>query len=110
MVQELREDLRKMSPDIVAVGPKVANMNPVISVRVQETDQRTIDDLILEKDNSLIDVINSGTLTILSKEKKSINGNDVYVINAKGVFSANDETFDVQFQEVMIRGNEKHTP
>ena len=101
------EKTQENSPDVVAVGPKVASMNPVISVRVQETDQRTIDALILEKDNSLVDVINSGTLTVLSKEKTSINGSDAYVINAKGVFSANDETFDVQFQEVMIRGNEK---
>ena len=101
------EKTQENSPDVVAVGPKVASMNPVISVRVQETDQRTIDDLILEKDNSLQEVINSGTLTILSKEKTSINGNDAYVINAKGVFSANNETFDVQFQEVMVRGHEK---
>ena len=101
------EKTQENSPDVVAVGPKVASMNPVISVRVQETDQRTIDDLILEKDNSLVDVINSGTLTILSKEKTSVNGNDAYVINAKGVFSANNETFDVQFQEVLIRGHEK---
>ena len=101
------EKTQENSPDVVAVGPKVASMNPVISVRVQQTDQRTIDDLILEKDNSLVDVINSGTLAILSKEKTSINGNDAYVINAKGEFSANNETFDVQFKEVMIRGNEK---
>ena len=101
------EKTQENSPDVVAVGPKVASMNPVISVRVQETDERTIDDLILEKDNSLTDVINSGTLTVLSKEKTSVNGSDAYVINAKGVFSANNETFDVQFQEVMIRGHEK---
>ena len=101
------EKTQENSPDVVAVGPKVASMNPVISVRVQQTDQRTIEDLILEKDNSLVDVINSGTLTILSKENTSINGNDAYVIIAKGVFSANNETFDVKFKEVMIRGNEK---
>ena len=95
------------SPDVVAVGPKVGSMNPVISVRVQQTDQRTIDDLILEKNNSLIEVINSGSLTVLSKEKTSINGNDAYVINAEGTFSANNETFDVKFKEVMIHGIEK---
>ena len=29
------------------------------------------------------------------------------MINAEGIFSANNETFDVKFKEVMIRGNEK---
>ena len=95
------------SPDVVAVGPKNGSMNPVISVRVEQTDQRTIDDLIVEKDNSLIEVINSGTLTILSKEKTSINENDAYVINAEGTFSANNETFEVKFKEVMIHGKDK---
>ena len=101
------EKTQENSPDVVAVGPKVASMNPVISVRVQQTDERTIDDLILEKDDSLVDVINSGSLTILSKEKTSINGHDAYVINAEGTFSASNETFDVKFKEVMIRGIEK---
>ena len=50
------EKTQENSPDVVAVGPKVASMNPVISVRVEQTDQRTIDDLIIEKDNSLIEV------------------------------------------------------
>ena len=95
------------APDVVAVGPKVGSINPVISVRVQQTDQRTIDDLILEKDESLVDIINSGGLTILSKEKTSIKGNDAYVINAEGLFSANNETFEIKFKEVMIQGMEK---
>ena len=101
------EQTQENSPDVVAVGPKVASMNPVISVRVEQTDQRTIDDLIIEKDDSLIEVVNSGTLTIISKEKTSINGHDAYVINAEGNFSANNEIFDVKFKEVLIRGNEK---
>jgi peptidyl-prolyl cis-trans isomerase B (cyclophilin B) len=37
------------SPDVVAVGPKTGGMNPVISLTVQETNQRTLDDLISEK-------------------------------------------------------------
>ena len=57
------------SPDIVAVGPKVGVMNPVISLTVQQTNQRTIDDLITEKDATLRKVIDTGMLKIISKQK-----------------------------------------
>ena len=35
------------SPDVVAVGPKTGVMNPVISLTIQETNQRTFDDTYL---------------------------------------------------------------
>ena len=41
--------LNKNSPDVVAVGPKTGAMNPVISLTIQQTNQRTLDDLISEK-------------------------------------------------------------
>ena len=58
------------SPDVVAVGPKVGVMNPVISLTVQQTNQRTLDDLITEKDAVLKKVIDTGMLDVISKQKK----------------------------------------
>ena len=95
------------APDVVAVGPKTGVMNPVISLTVQETDQRTFDELISEKIELINPAVDVGTLKIISQEKMIVNGYDAYVINAQGHFSSNGESFDVQFKEVMIYDTEK---
>ena len=95
------------APDVVAVGPKTGMMNPVISLTVQETDQRTFDELISEKIKLINPAVDAGTLKIISQEKMIVNGYDAYVINAQGYFSSNGESFDVQFKEVMIYDTEK---
>ena len=95
------------SPDVIAVGPKIGVMNPVISLTVQQTNQRTLDDLISEKTEMLKPGIESGNLKIISQEKIIINGNEAYVTNAEGIFSSNDEEFDVRFKEIIIYDTEK---
>ena len=95
------------SPDVVAVGPKIGEMNPVISLVIQETKQRTLDELIDEKNERLSEGIESGDLTIISQEKKTVNGNQAYLTKAEGIFSTNDEEFDVKFQELLIYDTEK---
>ncbi len=95
------------SPDVVAVGPKIGIMNPVISLLVQETDQRTLDDLISEKTEAIKPVIESGNLKIILQEKIILHGNKAYVTEAEGSFLTNDEKFDVKFKEVMIYDSEK---
>ena len=98
---------QETAPDVVAVGPKTGVMNPVISLTVQDTGDRTLDDLISEKAETLKEVIASGSLNVLSQEKTIINGNEAYTINAEGYFSANGENFNVKFREVMIYHPEK---
>ena len=95
------------SPDVVAVGPKIGVMNPVISLLVQETNQRTLDDLISEKTEAIKPVIESGDLKIILQEKITVNGNKAYVTEAEGSFFTNDEKFAVKFKEVMIYDSEK---
>ena len=95
------------APDVVAVGPKTGIMNPVISLTVQETNQRTLDELILEKIELINPAVDEGSLKIISQEKMIVNGYDAHVINAQADFTANGESFDVQFKEVMIYDTEK---
>ncbi len=95
------------SPDVVAVGPKTGVMNPVISLTVQETGQRTLDDLISEKNDTIKPVIEAGSLKISSQEKTIINGYEAYVTDAQGYFSSNGENYNVRFKEVMIYHTEK---
>ena len=95
------------APDIVAVGPKTGIMNPVISLTVQETGQRTLDDLISEKMELINPAVESGSLKIISQEKTIVHEYDAYVIQALGLFSSNGENFDVQFKEIMIYDTKK---
>lgn len=96
------------SPDIVAVGPRTGAMNPVISLTVQHTNQRTFDQLISEKDVALKTAIDSGNLNIISKQKKTIDGLEAYEIHAEGHFSSNGEKLDVKFKEVIFYDSEKY--
>ena len=101
------EKTEENSPDVIAVGPKIGVMNPVISLTVQETNEKTLDDLISEKTEVLKPVVESGKLKIILQEKITINDNEAYVTDAEGIFSSNDEDYDVKFKEVMIYDTEK---
>ena len=95
------------APDVVAVGPKVGVMNAVISLTVIQTNQKTLDDFISEKAETLNEVIELGNLKIISQEKETINGNQAYVTIAESTFSSNGEKFNIKFKEVLIYGSEK---
>jgi peptidyl-prolyl cis-trans isomerase B (cyclophilin B) len=95
------------APDVVAVGPKIGVMNPVISLTIQETNDKTLKDLISEKTITLQEILESGNLRIISQEETTLNGNDVYIIEAEGDFSSSGEIFSVKFKEVMIYDIEK---
>jgi len=96
------------APDVVAVGPKTGVMNPVISLTVQETGDRTLKDLISEKTVTLQEILESGNLRIISQKETTLNGNDVYVLEAEGYFSSGDEKFNVKFKEILIYDTEKY--
>ena len=53
MLQE-PEKTQENTPDVIAVGPKMDGFNPVISLTVYKLHQKTIDDLISEK-NEILD-------------------------------------------------------
>ena len=91
-----------ISPDVVAVGPKTGAMNPNISLTIQNTEQKTLDDIISEKTETLKEIIKSGNLKIISQEKTTINGNQAYVIEAEGIFFSDAEDFNVKFKEIII--------
>jgi len=102
------EKTQENSPDVVAVGPKVGKMNPVISLTIYPTEQKTLDELILEKNEQLTEVRESGELNIISEKKTTINGNDAYVIDAEGLFSANGQNYNVKFKEVTIHNSDNY--
>ena len=57
------------TPDVVAVGPKIGDINPVFSLRIIEKDGKTLDDFIQEKNELLQEVLETGRLEINSARK-----------------------------------------
>ena len=106
MLQE-PEKTTEDSPDVVAVGPKIGLLNPVFSLTVEDTDGKTFDELIFNKNEELKKIVEQGTLNILRQEKTNINNHEAYLTNAQGFFSSEGDEFDVYFSEVMIYDSEK---
>jgi len=87
------------SPDVAVVGPQLSGVNPVISLTLLEVGEKTIDDLITEKNNNLAEAIYLNQLEII--EQKKIKSN-VYQTEAIGTFMPKDIEYKIKFVEVMI--------
>jgi peptidyl-prolyl cis-trans isomerase B (cyclophilin B) len=95
------------SPDIVAIGPQTGIITPVISLKIFEKDGKTLDDFIQEKNEMIQKAVESGNLEIITQEESTINGREVYVTNALGIFETNNQSYNVKFRETTISGPEK---
>ncbi|MFB5618050.1 MAG: CFI-box-CTERM domain-containing protein, partial [Candidatus Nitrosomaritimum aestuariumsis] len=89
------------------VGPKTGQINPVISLRVVDKDGKTFDDFISEKNELLQEVIDTGSLQIISQEKSTVKGKEAYVTEAIGIFQTANGSLDVKFKETTISGSDK---
>jgi len=106
MLQEPKKT-QENSPDVVAVGPKTGAINPVISFTVQQTNQRTFDEVISDQNEALQESIDLGSLRIISHDLRTVDGNKAYVTNADGYFSSNGEDVDIKFKQVLVYDTEK---
>ena len=61
------------APDVAAVGPKINGINPVISLTIKDQGDKTIDDLITEKNNVLAEAVYLNKLEIREQEKIKTN-------------------------------------
>jgi len=87
------------SPDAVAVGPKIDGVNPVISLTINDATDKTIDDLVGEKNNVLEEAIYLKKLEVLSQTKTKTN---VVETSAIGNFESNGDLFQIKFLDVII--------
>jgi len=87
------------SPDIAVVGPKIGGVNPVISLTIMDAGEKTIDELISEKNNNLAQAVYSKQLEIISQEKIKSN---VYQTEAVGTFIPQNIEYKIKFVEIMI--------
>ena len=91
------------SPDIVAVGASTGGLPPSISITIKDHTGKTFDEIIEEKNTSLIPLVEAGNIEILTQEKTKINGNEAYVLSAHGKFQLSpDKETHVKFKETIL--------
>jgi len=96
------------TPDIVAVGPTINNFTPAISIMaINNTDNISLAEKFADFKNSLSNSINQGQLTILSEEKTTINGKDVYITEVSGNYTFQSQLVNVKFREVLLSSSDK---
>jgi len=101
------EKTTKETPNIIAVGPKIGNTNPVISLTIKDTNEKTFDYIINKKNNKLRQAIQAGSLEIISQNYISVSDNKALETLAYGYFLKGDEKYDIQFKDILIYGTEK---
>ena len=101
------DGVQENTPDIVAVGPKIGTINTVISLLVRETQQRTLDELVSENVERMINFTENENFEIISQERKTINDNQAYVTVTKSAVLLNGEEIILKFKEVLIYDAEK---
>jgi peptidyl-prolyl cis-trans isomerase B (cyclophilin B) len=104
LLQQPDKNATPGAPDIAVVGPKIDGVNPVISLTISHEGDKTIDDLIAEKNDILDEAVYLNKLEILSQEKIKTN---VYQTEAIGNFELNDMALKIKFLEVMILSEQK---
>ena len=104
LLQQPDKNTTPGAPDIAVVGPKMDGVNPVISLTIADEGDKTIDDLITDKNDILAEAVYLNKLEILSQEKIKSN---VYQTEAIGNFELNDEILRIKFLEVMILSEQK---
>ena len=92
------------TPDVVAVGPKIGGVNPVISLTIHDTGNQSFDELIRIKNKILNEAVSAGQLEIITQKKIKSN---VYQTLAIGDFVLNDKPTKIKFLDVMILSEQK---
>jgi len=104
LLQQPDKNATPGAPNVAAVGPKIDGVNPVISLTITDEGDKTIDDLITEKNDVLAEAVYLNKLEILSQEKIKSN---VYQTEAIGNFELDDLPLRIKFLEVMILSEQK---
>ena len=101
MIQE-PEKTDPLIPDLVLVGSQVNGFNPAISITVDERNERSLDEKILQSNELLQDALDSGQLEIISEEKTTINEIEAYQKSAIGEFTMSGNPTKIIFREVIL--------
>lgn len=90
------------TPNVAAVGPRVNEFNPTISIKAQESQGATLENEFEKIKNNLQEPIDRGDLEIVSEETTIINGIEANRLIARGFFPTSTEVLNILFNEVII--------
>ena len=91
-------------PNVVAVGPKTGAANPFISIIIEDTNQRTTDDIFTEASLRIDEIAAAGIIDTVSREVLTLNDHYAYVTVADGASTAGGAEINIRFQEVVVYG------
>jgi len=92
------------APDVVAVGPEIDGVNPYISLTIKDAKDKTLNEIIDEKNQILDQAIYLNKLEVINQEKLRTN---VFQTEAIGSFLSNDAELKIKFLETVILSNDK---
>lgn len=93
------------TPDVVAVGPKNGALDPFISITVEDTNQRTTDEVFTQISATLDELEASGSIDIVSREVATIDDHYAYVVVADAA-SVLDDAVETRFHQVLVYGSD----
>lgn len=94
-------------PDVVFIGPKDGEINPVISIGILPTEGKTLNEIIEERKQIIQPAIDSGNLQIIDDNVGEIHGREAWVIQALGGFPTQQGLVIAKFGEVMFHTFDK---
>jgi len=94
-------------PDVVIIGPSVGGFNTVISILVEDSEGRTLDERIIEKQNNIQTAIKTGEIEILGDLVTTVNGYRAHIFDSVEQYSSQNTIILIQFREVTIEVNNK---
>ncbi|HEY7367711.1 MAG TPA: peptidylprolyl isomerase [Nitrosopumilaceae archaeon] len=106
-VQEI-ENTNPVVPDVAAVEPKTNGIPSSISVLVQNSTGRTLEQFMDEwKKQHLQSAIDRGILVIQSEEKTTVNGLEAIILNVDGAAVTSTGEIKIKYKEATIAGPDK---
>ena len=89
-------------PNIVAVGPLMGVLPPNMAIYVENATGRSLDDVVESKLADLEEYAELGTLEILDQERTTINGREVFLLDAIEDIIIAGQPVDARYQEVTL--------
>jgi len=107
-VQEI-ENTNPVVPNVAAVEPKRDGIPSSISVLVQNSTGRTLEQFLEQWENQYLQsAIDRGILVIQSKEKTSVNGFEAIILNVNGkAVNSTGGEIKIKYKEATIAGPDK---
>lgn len=88
------------NPDVAAVGPAMGILPSSIAVYVEAGNGTSLDEVIQSKAETLQALQEGGTFEVLSEERVTINGREMFVLEAGDTFQTQGTSLQIKYREV----------